>query len=301
MRVAVIVNPRAGVSGRAGAAGRRVALAEQVLDGEGVEGEVRLTAGPGHAGLLAREALGRGATLVVAWGGDGTVLEVGTALVFRDAALGIVPAGSGNGLARTLGVPRDPAAALRAALQGAERSIDAGELGGRLFFNAAGIGLDARIAERFNARASARRGLWPYAWLTAAELATGRAVPYTIRADGERLVRRALMVVWANGPEYGGGARIAPHARVDDGAIDLVIVDDRSIPGRFWTLRRLFTGTLDRAPGVLVRPVRQLEVAAAEPVLFHVDGEPAQGAATLAGRVYAGALRVRAPAAPLPP
>src|SRR5262245_20218832 len=104
----------------------------------GLRAEVFLTERGGHARELATGALERGATVVVAWGGDGTVNEVAAALAFRHAALGVVPSGSGNGLARELGIPTDPAAALTIALAGRLRVIDCGELDGRLFVNVAG-------------------------------------------------------------------------------------------------------------------------------------------------------------------
>ena len=103
-------------------------------------------------------ALSRGATMCVAWGGDGTVNEVASALAFTPVALAIVPSGSGNGLARELGVPLDAVSALTVAIDGRDRIIDAGEIEGRLFFNIAGLGLDARIAHRFAVNGLARRG-----------------------------------------------------------------------------------------------------------------------------------------------
>ena len=97
----------------------------------------------GHAFVLAAAAVDRGISSVLAWGGDGTVNEVGAALSFHDVSLGIVPVGSGNGLARELNIGRHPRHAIIVALEGRDRRIDAGELGGRLLFSVAGIGLDA--------------------------------------------------------------------------------------------------------------------------------------------------------------
>lgn len=293
-RTAVIVNPISGARGRPDAGRRRAELARAVLAAEGVDAEVHVTERTGHAFELARDAAGRGASLVFAWGGDGTVNEVGRALAFGRAPLAIVPAGSGNGLARELGVPRHPAAALRAGLRAPDRAIDAGELGGRLFFNTAGIGFDARIAARFNARAQGRRGLLPYLTLAVRELFAYRASEYALSVDGESLRCRALLVAFANARQYGGHAVIAPRARVDDGLLDLVVVEPRAPLRTLWEARRLFTGSLGGAPGVLMRPFTRLEIAAAEPLAFHVDGEPAGGGTTLTARVHPGALRVRA-------
>ncbi|MGH7265030.1 MAG: diacylglycerol/lipid kinase family protein, partial [Candidatus Rokuibacteriota bacterium] len=192
-------------------------------------------------------------------------------------------------------VPGRPAAALQTALRGSDRVLDVGELGGRLFLNLAGIGLDAAVAARFNARQGGRRGVWPYLVLGVRELLRYRALDYRVRVDGEPLATRALALVWANGREYGGGARIAPAAVPDDGAADLVVVGDRSLGARLWDAHRLFTGTLAAAPGVWTRRCRMLEIEAGEPIRFHVDGEPVEGAARLTGRLHPGALRVRVP------
>src|SRR5262249_11899558 len=127
--VAVIINPVAGPRGpRTGP--RRRGFAEETLAAHRVEGTVRVTEGPGHALELARAAVAPRASLVCVWGGDGTVNEVVRAVAGTGAALGIVPAGSGNGLARELGIPWDPAAALGVALGRRERVIDVGDVDG---------------------------------------------------------------------------------------------------------------------------------------------------------------------------
>jgi diacylglycerol kinase (ATP) len=296
MTAAVIINPVSGARGRREAARQRRELAHTALAAAGIPGDVFLTTAAQHARALAREAVDRGATLVVAWGGDGTVNEVASVLAFGPVALGVVPAGSGNGLARTLGVPWAPAEALRVALSGAERRIDVGELGGRLFVNVAGVGLDAEVALRFNTYARDRRGFLPYLALGLQAILRDGGRDYTIRLDDEPVRRRALLVFCANGQQYGSGARMIPGARLDDGVLDLMVVGDRPRLARLWLAPRVFTGSLSAAPDVLVRRVRSFEIAADGPLRFHVDGEPMLGAGTLAGRVHPGGLRVRVPA-----
>jgi YegS/Rv2252/BmrU family lipid kinase len=265
-----------------------------MLDAEAVAGEIHVTRHRGHAFELAQAATAGGATLVVAWGGDGTMNEVGRALAFGAVPLGLIPGGSGNGLARALGISDDPAVALRTALRGAERGLDVGELGGRLFFNLAGIGLDAEVAARFNARGARRRGgRLAYVALTARELFSYRAPRCEIRLPDERWPARVLLAVCANGPEYGGGAAIAPHAVPDDGWLDLVVVEARSPLAALWSARRLFTGAVLGVAGVRTRRIRAVEIAAEAPLPFHVDGEPVAGESTLDARLHPGALRVR--------
>jgi diacylglycerol kinase (ATP) len=292
-RLAVIINPISGTGRRPRVAQKRAALAAGLLEAHGIEGTVRLTEGPGHAADLAREARAGGAAVVVAWGGDGTVNEVGSVLAFGETALAIVPAGSGNGLARELGIPCNPTAAIGIALTGHERTIDAGEFDGRLFFNVAGVGLDARVAHRFAAGGLARRGLLRYVEATARELFAFVPEEYIVVADDERMPVRVFLVALANTQQYGSGARIAPHARIDDGRLDVVCVGYRSPLAALPHLPRLFTGTLDRVPGILMRAARVVEVRAQGPVPYHVDGEPHIGGPVLRARAHPGALRVR--------
>ncbi len=148
-----------------------------------------VTEAVGHARELATAAVRRGARLVIAWGGDGTINEVASALAFGEVPLGIVPAGSGNGLARELGVDLQPRACdRRRARAPTPRAIDVGEIEGRLFVNIAGIGFDAYVASRFSL--ARRRGFLGYVGITARALAT--YVPTTYRmTSGDRTVDRA--------------------------------------------------------------------------------------------------------------
>ncbi len=292
MSVAIIINPIAGASRRALSVAARVDLARRVAAASGESADVLVTEQAGHAGELARTACAGGARLVVAWGGDGTVNEVASALAFGDVALAIVPDGSGNGLARALRIPRDAPSALAAALRGTVRAIDAGELGGRLFFNVAGIGFDAHVAARFNTSGNRRRGLAAYVSLVAREALGYRAARYTITTPEGRASVRSWLVVLANGTEFGNRIRIAPRARVDDGLLDLVIVKEDSRLGTLWGMRRLVTGSVERAPQWSSRPARQATIESDAPMMFHVDGEPVQGGTTLEARVHPGALKI---------
>lgn len=294
MRVAVIINPISGARGRPEVARQRVRLATELLSAAKRDHEVHVTQRGGHAYELAQSALARGASLVVAWGGDGTMNEVGRAVAFSNATLGLIPAGSGNGLARELGVPMQPERALAAALHADTRTIDVGEINGRFFFNAAGVGFDAHVGWLFNNRPGGRRGILPYVTIAARELFTYHSPEYVVTADGETICVQALLIAFANSRQYGNGAIIAPAARLDDGKLTLVIVKERSPLATMWEVRRLFSGALERSSGVTIRQVAQVTITAGGPLRFHVDGEPVDEKSThLTVRIHPGALRIQ--------
>jgi YegS/Rv2252/BmrU family lipid kinase len=287
--VAVIINPISG-GARPRAAAGKAQLARAVVEAHGDRAEVFLTERVGHARELARAALERGTRLVIAWGGDGTISEVASALVFGEVPLGIIRAGSGNGLARELGVARRPERAIADALAATPTKIDVGEIEGRYFVNIAGIGFDAHVASRF--AAATRRGFLGYAGITARALTSYVPQTYRISSGGTRIDARAVLVTIANSAQFGNGALIAPGARVDDGELDLVVMEERS---RFRTVRalpRLFNGTVARAAGCTLTRIRDVTIEADLPMMFHVDGEPVEGGTRLRARVHPGALGV---------
>lgn len=272
------------------------ALATDRLRRHGIDAIVRATTGAGDAHAFAREAADAGVDLVIAWGGDGTVNEAASALVHRGVPLGIVPAGSGNGLAWDLGLPFSPVAALTVAATGVDFTIDAGQIHDALFFNIAGIGIDAVISERFAARGLRRRGRLGYLQIGIAELMKYRCQQYRLSIAGEALEHRAMLIALANGRQYGNRVQIAPGARLDDGLLELVIVEELSTIAIALRLPSLFRGTLRAGRGVTMRPVRELRVSADARIPFHTDGEPHVGPPELEIRALPRALVVRVPA-----
>lgn len=291
MSVAVIINPISG-GARPERAAARAQLAIAVVEAHGDRPEVFITERPGHARELARAAVARGMRLVMAWGGDGTINEVASALAFGEIPLGVIPAGSGNGLATELGISRRPERAIADALAAEDRLIDVGELDGRLFVNIAGIGVDAFIAAQFNAAGNLRRGFAGYVRLTARALRTYVPRRYRITTEAGQVEARALLVTIANAPQFGNGALIAPGATVDDGLLDLVVIEERSRFRTVCQLPRLFNGTVARIRGCTIGRVRHVTIECDESMTFHVDGEPVAGGTTLRARVHPGALHV---------
>ena len=289
--IAIIINPIAG-GARPEAARGRAERAAAVLAASREEGEVFVTERKGHARELAVAALARGVRLIVAWGGDGTINEVGSAVVFGQTPLGIVPAGSGNGLASDLRVNRRPERALVEALGAAPRAIDAGELGGRLFFATAGVGFDAHIASCFDRDIVGRRGFTTYLRISTRELLAYRPSTFRVCQDTGTCERRALLVTFANASQFGNGARIAPGARLDDGVLDLVVFEEVSRLRTLCAVPRLFTGRVTGLRGWSIEQIERAAIESDRPMRFHVDGEPVDGGTRLEARVHPGALKV---------
>jgi diacylglycerol kinase (ATP) len=292
-QVTIIINPISGTGSRLDIVRDRVAQAASLAGQRGVTAQVLVSERAGHATELAARALAEGTTTVLAWGGDGTINDIGAVLAFRNVTLGIIPSGSGNGLARELGIPFEPDAAFEIALRGSERAIDCGELDGRLFFNIAGIGLDARVAHEFAAHGLERRGFRRYLEITARELFQYVPDEHAITVDGATVRVRALMIALANGRQYGNGALIAPQANLNDGLLDVVIVENRSPWRALMQVPRIFMGRIANAPGVTMLKGERVEITSGRPVIYHVDGEPFVGSAHVTARVHRAALRVR--------
>jgi len=292
MDVAVVINPLSGRGGHPGRARARAELASTVIESAGLAGEVFVTERAGHAFDLAKAALARGASRVVAWGGDGTMNEVGRALLYSPCALGLVRGGSGNGLARALGVPRQPAAALAYAFGAPTVSIDAGEIAGHVFLNIAGLGFDAHVAHAFS-RHLGGRGLQQYVRVVSREIFGYAPARYRVEIDNDVREHRAFLLSIANGPQWGNGARIAPGARLDDGLLDVVIAETATPLRVALHVPRLFTGSIARARGVQTFRVATFTVTTEGPAALHVDGEPvACGGGAMNVRVLPAALRV---------
>ena len=293
-RIVAVINPMSGAGLDRHTAVIRTALVRDALADRGLEGTIHVTERAGHARELAAAAVADGAELVIVWGGDGTVNEVGSALVGSSTALGLVPAGSGNGLAASLCVPREPGAALERLLSTPRRAVDVGLLAERPFFNIAGIGLDAHIADRFNLQKRGRRGKWPYIRIGIREGWGYKAQEYEVELDGQPRRVSALLIAFANGREYGMGACLSPGAELDDGLLEATIVEDRPALARFLDARHLALRSIARAPRVQVMQVRAAAVTTEGRMQYHLDGEPGAATGRVTIGILPGALQVRA-------
>jgi YegS/Rv2252/BmrU family lipid kinase len=291
MKIAVVINPRSGRRGhREDAPGVRVELARTLLHARGEHAEIAVTNGRGHAGELAQQLADAGTDVVVAWGGDGTVNEVAGPLIGSPTALGVVPAGSGDGLARSLGLPLEPDAALRVAFSGRTRAMDVGYLGERHFLNIGGIGFDADIAAAFNARRT--RGLAGYLSVGLSRVWSYRPEACHIGFDGHTLEGPRFLVAFANGSQYGNGLLLSADADPFDGRLNLVVVDAGSSLRQLWRGRRLWWFARAPAAGVQ-RHVLQQATVSGDRLLCHVDGETFTASGRIDVKVAPAALRVK--------
>lgn len=300
MKATVIVNPIAG-PGRTATIGACVDLVKSVLATHRCDADVRITTGPNDANRFATEAVAQNVDVVAAWGGDGTVNGAAAGVSGTGVPLAIIPGGSGNGLARDLSIPFDAVQALTTAATGKVRAIDAGDIDGSLFFNVAGVGLDARIAGRLATKGH-RRGLMGYVLATVSELRAYQACAYSISKvsdangnaiTGDLVDHKAMFIALANSRQYGSGAQIAPKALLDDGLIEVVVVAPMSALQIARQLPAFFGGRLQEGPGIVMRSAASMDIACGEPIAFHVDGEPRVGPSRITMRTCRGALLVK--------
>ena len=234
-----------------------------------------------------------GFDVVFAVGGDGTVHETAKRLIGRKPALGILPTGSGNGFARHIGLPLDPALTLGACTAGRVVTIDTAEVNGMPFLGVMGIGFDAVVADRF--ASSNVRGLETYVKEGLRAFADFHPEEYEVTCAGRTQHERAFVIAIANASQYGNNARIAPLASLQDGLLDVVVVHDLSILRAPLLLARLFQGTLHQASEVSTVQCPEVHITRPAAGPAHLDGEPVTLPVELHVRVVPKSLRLLVP------
>jgi YegS/Rv2252/BmrU family lipid kinase len=270
--VCLIVNPSAG----GGKAGRVLPEVLRALEGHGLRVRSEATRDLDHARELARSAALAGET-VVCLSGDGMVGAVADTLrELPDALLGVLPGGRGNDLARVLGIPADPVQACAIVAAGFSRRLDLGEVGGQAFVGIASVGFDSE-ANRIANEAPSRLGNLVYAYGALRALVGWRPARFEVELDppGERHSFMAYTVGACNSKTYGGGMRAAPDALLDDGLLDVVVLENVS-KIRFLTriLPKVFSGKHVLEPNVKVFRAREVSVSADRPFTMYADGDP---------------------------
>lgn len=297
MRIGVIVNPfSGGPKAPLPPGSARIEYVRELSRGSHVTIDIAPTAGPGHADELARRFAAQGCRRVVVCGGDGTVNEAAGPLIGTDVALGIVPSGSGDGLARGLGLRKPTKAALTTAIHGPTGAVDVGFLGDRHFLNIAGVGFDAAVADVFNKRS--KRGHGGYLWDSLTGVWGYRSAKYTVTTNNSQLTTDNLrfegprfVIAFANCREYGNGLVLVPNADPSDGLLDVVIVAGGSPIRQFWRARRLRWRRLAPAEGVHRARITTASIAG-DRLECHVDGQPFETTGRLEVKIKPGAIQI---------
>ncbi len=266
-KIVFIINPVSGTERKE----HIVTLIHETLKLSGIHYDIAYTTFSGHATELTKQAITQKYDVVVAVGGDGTINEVAQALIKTKTALAIIPQGSGNGLARHLGIPLDTKEAIKRLLEPTKMLIDAATANGNHFFCTSGIGFDAHVSASFAARTF--RGLGGYAYFTIKELFSYKPLTYTLEFDGQIIEREAFLIAFANATQYGNNAYIAPQADIQDGKLDICIV--KSFP-KIQSLQlawQVFNRTLPQNKYVETYKTDKVKITFNKPIPAHIDGE----------------------------
>ncbi|WP_184544354.1 diacylglycerol/lipid kinase family protein [Mucilaginibacter sp. FT3.2] len=264
-------------------------LIDQNLNKDVFDYSIIFTDGVSHAQQIAAEAAGK-FDEVVAVGGDGTVNEIASAIVGSDTALGVVPFGSGNGLARFLGIPMDTAKSIATLSAYRVQTIDSGQLNGLPFFNMAGMGFDAHIAEVFSH--GKKRGFLTYIKSTMQEILNYKPQKYQIEVDGKLYEREAFIISIANSSQWGNDVHISPNASVQDGLLDVCIISE--FPAwRFPEIGvRLMRKTIEASRYIEIIRGKNINITRQSPGPVHLDGEPHVMGADIRINIVPGSLKV---------
>lgn len=267
-------------------------IIDKNLDLNKFEYNIAYTQYPQHATQLAQSALQDSIDIIAAVGGDGTVNEVGKALIHTSAHLAIIAVGSGNGLARHLGIPIGLDQGIKVLNHAYPIIIDTAKINNQDFLGIAGIGFDAHIAEHF--AEFGKRGFSSYCQVALREFAKYKPHNYLIHIDGKRLFKRAFILTFANSSQYGNDFIIASQANIADGYLDLIIIDD--IP-KFSILQFLYRfkhGTLNRSHHFETYRFKSLIIS--HPCMqVHIDGDPLENQNQIKVSVQSKSLKILVP------
>lgn len=268
-KIVFVINPISGTQGKE----QILAWVNEKLDREKYDMEVVYTEYAGHAVKIAAEKAAEKAFAVVAIGGDGTINEIARSLVHTDTALGIIPCGSGNGLARHLQIPLDPKKAVDIINGGRLEVIDYGKINGIPFFCTCGVGFDAFVSLKFSQ--AGKRGPLTYLEQTLLESLKYRPEVYELEMDGNASTRyRAFLIACGNASQYGNNAYITPRATLDDGLLDVTILEPFTVLDVPSLSFQLFNKTIDQNSRIKTFQCKSLRIHRSKPGVVHFDGDP---------------------------
>lgn len=288
-KILFIVNPISGL----GKQKRIEKWIDEGLDKSKFMSSIVHTTHAGHATDLSKKAIEDGVDIIVAIGGDGTVNEVGQTLIGSSTVLGIIPAGSGNGLARHLKIPFNFNKAINVINKGNVRKIDTATVNDKVFLSVAGIGYDAFVARKFSK--VAKRGFISYFRIVSAEYPKYTPKKYELEIDGKKITRRALLVTFANSNQFGNNTSIDPQARIDDGYIDVCIV--RRIPLLLipFYVPLLFTKAFHKTHYIEIIKAKEVRIIRKKGKTIHFDGDPFKMSKTLDMKINPLSLNIIVP------
>jgi len=263
-----IVNPISGIGKQHGV--ERLLAAG--LDNDKFSYAIAHTQSAGHATEISRKAAENGVDIVVAVGGDGTVNETAAGLVGTQTALAIIPAGSGNGLARHLKIPMNLKKAIGVLNSGKLLKIDTATINDHLFVNVAGVGFDASVAKKF--ATAGKRGFSTYLRITTQSYKDYQPKQYTLIIDGKVVKRRALLISFANSSQFGNNTTIDPAASINDGYIDVCIVGKMPYWKAVIMAPLLFLRKFDRTRYIEIIRAKEVIVKRKKGKSIHLDGDP---------------------------
>jgi len=247
-------------------------LIDATLDRSKFNANFSFTEYIGHASEIAEEASGKNFDIIVAVGGDGTINEIAAKVMQQNKILGIIPFGSGNGLARFLKIPMNTVKAIEVINDQHTLLIDTGKFNDRHFFNMAGMGFDAHISSVFAGNKS--RGLTGYLRLGLKEVLGYKAQIYNLNIDGVDYVKKAFVISLANSSQYGNNAHISPAASITDGLLDVCIVKEFSMYKLPVLGYEMIRGTTNRSDLVEIIRGKQIKIIRENNDAIHIDGEP---------------------------
>jgi len=270
-RIVFVVNPISGTQGKKAI----LKWIEERIDHFQYDYEIVKTAYAGHAVEIAAKAVYEKVDTVVAIGGDGTINEVARSLIHSTTALGIIPCGSGNGLARHLKIPMDLKAAIDIINDDYRLNIDYGKINGLPFFCTCGVGFDAFVSLKF--ADSGKRGLLTYLENTLHESLTYQPETYEIENEEGTVKYNAFLIACGNASQYGNNAYITPQASLKDGLMDVTILEPFTVLDVPSLSFQLFNKTIDQNSRIKTMRTKKIKIHRDQPGVFHYDGDPIMG------------------------
>ena len=267
-KIVFVVNPISGTQGKKAI----LKWIDERLDRSVYDYSIVKTEYAGHATQIAASAVHDGADIVVAIGGDGTINEIARSLVHTETTLGIIPCGSGNGLARHLHIPMDPKGAIDILNEGYQICIDYGKINNIPFFCTCGVGFDAFVSLKF--ADSGKRGLLTYLENTLHESLTYQPETYEIENEEGTVKHHAFLIACGNASQYGNNAYIAPQASLTDGLMDITILEPFTVLDVPSLSFQLFNKTIDQNSRIKTMRAKRIKIHRTQEGVMHFDGDP---------------------------